>query len=57
MSQNPNTVKAPVQQTQQHLQSWTGGHTEEKHKQNHHGFMTDPTSFTSITPTAATPGL
>lgn len=36
MSQNPNTVKDPVQQTQQHLQSWTRGHTEEKHKQNHH---------------------
>lgn len=33
MSQNPNIVKAPVQQTQQHLQSWTRGHTEEKHKQ------------------------
>lgn len=36
MSQNPNTVKDSVQQTQQHLQSWTRGHTEEKHKQNHH---------------------
>lgn len=47
MSQNPNTVKAPVQQTQQHLQSWTRGHTEEKHKQNRHGFMTQPPSLAS----------
>lgn len=57
MSQSLNTVKAPVQQTQQHLQSWTRSHTEEKHKQNHHGFTTAPTTFAGIPPTAAMPGL